>query len=395
MRRSFGVHGVTASLAVVAALGLAGCSEGASPTGSNAANTSGSGPAVDVSAAKAAIEKAKALPSFTPPGPAFDAAKAKGKTILNIGLNSTVPFNQIVDAAMGEAGKEAGVKVVQFTNQGQVSQWIQGVQSGIAQKVDAIVLEGSPDPKLLGPQLAAAKAAGIPVISTHLYDESYVDTAKAEQPNIAAFVDAHHYRAGTLMADYAIVNSGGHVNAYFVTSNEVQPAAGIAKAFTDELAAQCPSTCKAHVVNIPIADWATKVPTQVQTALLQDPSINYVVPVFDGMTSFLGTGITQAGKTDSVKIVAYNGTASVLKMIQDKHLVVAEIGEPLEWLGWANMDQVLRVLTGTQPVASEKTPLRVFDSTNVDDTGKPANQTDGYGDPSQFKNGYRTLWGIK
>ncbi|GAA2163786.1 sugar ABC transporter substrate-binding protein [Pedococcus bigeumensis] len=392
MRRNFGAIGLTASLAVVGALGLAGCSEGTSPTGANA---NGSGAAVDTSAAKAEIEKAKALPSFTAPGPAFDASKAKGKTIVNVSLNSTVPFNQIVDAAMGEAGKEAGVKVVQFTNQGQVSQWIQGVQSGIAQKADAIVLEGSPDPKLLGPQLAAAKAAGIPVISTHLYDESYVETAKKEQPNVAAFVDAHHYRAGTLLADYAIVHTGGRVNAYFVTSNEVQPAAGIAKAFKDELAAKCPDTCKAQVVNIPISDWATKVPTQVQTALLKDPAINIVVPVFDGMTPFLTTGITQAGKTGSVNIVAYNGTASVMKMIQDKNLVVAEVGEPLEWLGWANMDQVLRVLAGAEPLASEKTPLRVFDASNVDEAGKPVNQKDGYGDPNQFKDGYRTLWGLK
>jgi len=392
MRRNFGAHGLTASLAVVAALGLVGCSEGASPGGTNA--DSGSGAAVDTSAAKAEIDKAKALPSFSAPGPAFDASKAKGKTIVNIPLNSTVPFNQIIDAAMGEAGKAAGVKVTQYTNQGQVSQWIQGVESAISQKADAIVLEGSPDPKLLGPQLEAAKAAGIPVISTHLYDESYVETAKKEQPNIAAFVDAHHYRGGTLMADYAIQNSGGHVNAYFVTSNEVQPSAGIASAFKDELQKRCPDTCKAEIVNIPISDWATKVPTQVQTALLKDPSINYVVPVYDGMTPFLTTGITQAGKTGSVKIVAYNGTASVLKMIQDKNLVVAEVGEPLEWLGWANMDQVLRVLSGAEPLASEKTPLRVFDSTNVNETGTPPNQKDGYGDPTQFKSGYLALWGL-
>lgn len=392
MRRTFGVHGLTVSLAAVVVLGLAGCSEGSSPV---AADSGGSSPAVDISAAKAAIEKAKAVPTFTAPGPAFDASKAKGKTVLNISLNSTVPFNQIVDAAMEDAGKAAGVKVVQFTNQGQVSQWSQGVQSGVARGVDAIVLEGSPDPKLLGPQLAAAKAAGIPVINTHLYDESEVVAAKKEQPNVTAFVDAHHHRAGKLMADYAIVNSGGRVNAYFVTSNEVLPSAGIAKAFEDELTAQCPNTCKAELVNVPIADWATKVPTQVQTALLKDPTINYVVPVFDGMTPFLVTGITQAAKTGSVKIVAYNGTASVLQMIQDKNLVVAEVGEPLEWLGWANMDQVMRVLAGVDPVASEKTPLRVFDASNIDETGKPANQKDGYGNPDEFKNGYRTLWGLK
>ena len=147
-------------------------------------------------------------------------------------------------------------------------------------------------------------------------------------------------------------------------------------------------------MNIPISDWATKVPTQVQTALLKDPSINYVVPVFDGMTPSLVTGITQAGKTGDVNIVAYNGTASVLQMIQDENLVVGEIGEPLEWLGWANMDQVLRVLAGEAPLASEKTPLRLFDASNVDEAGTPANQKDGYGDPNEFKDGYLSLWGL-
>jgi len=390
MRHATRMRGLAVSVATVSLMSLAACSEGTAPNAASAHDSS-----VDTSKVDALVKKAQATSSFTAPGPAFDASKAKGKTVVNISLNSTVPFNQIVDASMTEAGKAAGVKVIQYTNQGQTSQWIQGMESAVAQKADAIVLEGSPDPKLLGPQIAAAKRAGIPVISTHLYDESYIAEAKKSLPDVTAFVDAHHYKAGTLMADYAIKHSGGHVNAFFVTSNEVQPSAGIAKAFKDELETQCPDTCKATIVNIPISDWATKVATQVQTALLKDPSINYVVPVYDGMTPFLVTGITQAGKTGNVNIVAYNGTASVLRMVQDKNLVVAEIGEPQRWLGWANMDQVLRVLTGTDPVDSEKTPLRLFDESNIDETGNPSTQKDGYGDPNEFKDGYLSLWGLK
>jgi len=37
----------------------------------------------------------------------------------------------------------------------------------------------------------------------------------------------------------------------------------------------------------------------------------------------------------------------------------------------------------------------VFDASNVDEAGKPVNQKDGYGDPNQFQDGYRTLWGLK
>jgi ribose transport system substrate-binding protein len=83
-----------------------------------------------------------------------------------------------------------------------------------------------------------------------------------------------------------------------------------------------------------------------------------------------------------------------MKMIQDEQLVVAEVGEPLEWIGWANMDQVLRVLTGTDPVQSENTPLRLFDASNIDEAGTPPSQTDGYGSPDEFKSRYMDLWGL-
>lgn len=339
------------------------------------------------------ISAVKDAPEFSPPGPAFDASAARGKTILNIPLNSTVPFNQIIDDAMAEAAGEAGVNFIEYANQGQPSQWIQGIESGIAQGVDAIVLEGSPDPQLLGPQIQAARNAGIPVISTHLYDSSFIDRALELNPDVAAFVPANHYQAGALMADYAIEHSGGAVNALFIAADEVQPSAGIADAFVAELERICPDSCEAKVTNIPIADWATKVPTAVQTALISNPDLNYIVPVFDGMTPNIATGIAQVGRQSTVKIIAYNGTASVMQMIADENLVVAEIGEPLAWLGWANIDQVLRVLAGEPTLDSENTPLRLFDSSNIAEAGDPVNQTDGYGD-ADFEAGYRELWGL-
>ena len=51
-----------------------------------------------------------------------------------------------------------------------MSQWVQGMQTAIAQKPALIILDTSPDPRQLQPQIAAAKAAGIPVLVTHFYD---------------------------------------------------------------------------------------------------------------------------------------------------------------------------------------------------------------------------------
>ena len=47
------------------------------------------------------------------------------------------------------------------------------MQAAIAQKPDLINLDTAPDPRGLQPQIAAAKAAGIPVIVTHFYDAEH------------------------------------------------------------------------------------------------------------------------------------------------------------------------------------------------------------------------------
>lgn len=382
-------RGALAAAALVAvAASVSGCAQNASGSDDKGASSA------DLGAVDKVINQYKQTPTFKAPGPAFDASKAQGKTIFYIPLNSTLPFDTLMANGAKEAADAAGAKFVLYSNQGRPSEWIQGMDSAISRKVDLIVLAGAPDPKLLGPQIKAAKAAGIPVIVTHLYDATYVHKALTEEPELAGIVPANHYMGGRLMADLAIKETKGRVHALFITANEVQPSRGIVAAFQDELKKYCPDTCKATVVNIPIPSWAEKVPTTVQTNLLKDPNINFVVPVYDGMTPLLAAGITQAGKSSSVKVVAYNGTASVLQMIQKKNLVVGEIGEPIEWLGWSIVDEALRILSGAKPVTNEYTPLRVFDQSNVDETGDPATQTKGYGDPNEFKDGYKKLWGL-
>src|SRR5438128_2346842 len=91
----------------------------------------------------------RAAPKFVAPGPAFDASKARGKTVFNIPLFSGDTFNQIVDQATGQAAKVAGLKFVQYSNQGKPSEWVAGMTQAIAQHVGLIILEGSPDPRAL------------------------------------------------------------------------------------------------------------------------------------------------------------------------------------------------------------------------------------------------------
>ena len=79
-------------------------------------------------------------------------------------------------------------------------------------------------------------------------------------------------------------------------------------------------------------------------------------------------------------------------MIQDDNVVAQDVGENLDWLGWADMDQALRILVGAKLVQSEHTPLRVFDETNVSQAGTPPKDSTGYG--TAYVAAYKKLWGL-
>ena len=76
------------------------------------------------------------------------------------------------------------------------------------------------------------------------------------------------------------------------------------------------------------------------------------------------------GKTGKVKVVSYNGSPYALKFIQDGDIVAMNVGEDTVGIGYASMDQTFRVLLGKPPV-DERTPIRIWDESNVDDAGRP------------------------
>ena len=354
-------------------------------TGAPAETTATAGEA-DVEGAAADIETLKAIPEFSPPGPAIDLTTVEGKTIFNIPISSEIPFVAGIDEGMARIAGQAGVKFIQYPNQGQPSQWVQGINQAIAQNVDLIVLQAAPNPELLQPQLKQAQDAGIPVLLAHLLPEG-----SPLPPNIDALMPVPFHEAARAEVDYAVMESGAETNALIITSSEVLPSDGIVQAMQEQLATRCPE-CTSKVVNVPITDWATKIQGEVQSALVADPSINWVIPIYDSMSQFAVPGIVAAGREGAVRISTFNGTPFVLEFIQDGDVVAMDIGESLDWIAYANMDQAFRLLAGMEPLETENLPLRVFDDSNVEETGTPPTFADGYGD--SYVTGYEELWGL-
>ena len=157
------------ALAAVVGLLLSACSTGSPDSGASSGGEDG-GSAVPAAVVEN-VNKYKGLPTFTPPGDPVDISKVRGKHMFVIPLVPN-PFNESIQNTMRDIAQKVGMKFTLYPNQGQASQWVQGMNQAITAKPDIIVLSTAPDPRVLQPQLAAAKRAGIPVVVTHFYDDS-------------------------------------------------------------------------------------------------------------------------------------------------------------------------------------------------------------------------------
>ena len=331
--------------------------------------------------ARAQIAKSQTVPKFKAPGSSIDASAAKGKIIFNIPVASYLPFVVNVGKSMASISQKLGISFIDYPNQGQPSEWVQGIGQAIARKANLIVLNTGADPRLLGPQIQQAKNAGIAVLVVHQY--ALTDPVA---PNITANVPAPFLKVGRLLADGAISATNGKTHALLVADNEYTSSQDIVRLARNEFRRHCPG-CTLTVVSVPVAQWATKIQTTVQTALVRDKRINFVIPMFDAMQQWAVPAIIASGATNRVQTGSYNGDPAVLKRIPK--IVNFTIGESADQLAYAYMDEALRILTGTKPIANIQTPIRFFDRTDVAQTGKPPQWSKGYG--SDYVQGYEKL----
>lgn len=342
--------------------------------------------AADVAAAKALVAEGRQKPAFTAPGAAFDAkACMAGKKVFVIPLTTENPFNVEIGKAQKEAAAAVGFDLRMSDNQLNVDQWVQGITTAISEGYDVIDIQGGIPPEALGPQLAEAKAKGIKIVATHLYD-----VTQAKNDLVDGNFAMNYTRAGQLMAAWAIEKTDGKVNAVIIGSDEILPTGPFVKAVQDYLTENCPE-CKHKYVNVPVVEWGSKIQSEVQSALAADAGINYILPIYDPMSAFVVPALTLSNRQD-VRIASYNGTPFTLDLLRDGDLMEMNVGESLSWVGWASVDGIMRLVCGQGDVTQLNTPLYIFDDGNVKDAGVPAGYG-GYGDSHLA--GFKKLWGLE
>ncbi|GAA5137002.1 hypothetical protein GCM10023339_76720 [Alloalcanivorax gelatiniphagus] len=368
------------TLTLASACSAAGCAE--------ASGDGAPGGEADLNAAQVRIDELSKPPAFEAPGEPFDAAELlAGKTVASIPVNSAIDFTQYYADAGQRIADKVGFEYSVWPNQGSPTEWGQGFQKALSEDADVIELFAGIDPAQIVPQMSQAADAGVPVVSTDGYDLTQ-DIDKA----LAASVNCACSEAARAMADWVTVKTKGEGKFLFLTSSDVKASAAAEAAAKDEFANVCPS-CEVEFLDIPSADWATKILPQVQSALVADPEIDYVLPVFDTMSIWAVQGITQAGRQDKVKIVTYNGTPSILDLMRENDIIEMNVGQSNDWMAHVILDQVMRVAAGLDTNPNATWPLYIWTKENLDAAGTPASDSQGYGE--EYQSEFAALWGVQ
>jgi ribose transport system substrate-binding protein len=324
---------------------------------------------------------------FIPPGPPIDVSSLKGKLIFTIPLSSAIPFCDVVDRQMDEFAQRLGMKHEAWQTTAQLGQWVQGFTTAIAHKADLINVACGLDPATVAPQIRDALSKGIPVVAAHTYA-----LGQTTLEDLSGIVYGAYVHAAELETAWVILKTEGKANVLVIIAPSVANSPFIEKAITGMFAKYCPG-CKVRVSGVNAADWATKIGPTVQSAILADRELDYVIPVYDGMVQFAVPAIITTGASGRVKISSFNATPAVLDMIRTGDIVTFDSGEDTTWLAGAILDQDMRVLLKQPLIKDYAAGIRAFTKSDADAAGVPAKFGVGYGD-SALK-GYEALWGLK
>ncbi len=364
---------------------------GGATTGSSSGSSAGAVSSSTLASLKASLTKAEATPKFVAPGPPVSASVLKGKTMVVFPINSQIDACQTQAEDFKALGTQLGAKVTLVSNSGQPTQWQQAVQDATGGHDAAVAMLCGVIPGAIGPQLTAAKRAGVAVV-----DGNYNETSNyAGLDGETAVQTAEGMKQDV---DDALVNLNGKpLHALVVTSDSIIQGLAASAAIAAEIKKDCASQCSIEqTITVPIQSWATSVQSDVASALTAHPSVNAVIVPFDGLTQFVDPALTHS-HTSGLKVYTWGGSRSVEKLLASGGVIAADPGPDEQWDAYEAMDQVIRLVNhkSAAPVAKEVDPNRFWVSSNVSSFFGPGGSygNKGYGG-NAFVNGFDKLWGV-
>jgi ribose transport system substrate-binding protein len=379
---------------LVLAFGASACgsddesSTGAGTTTPDAVSTD-SGSDVVAEAKQAIAESQGPISEWT--GPTESPPVAEGKTIYNISCSPDTEGCQRPYKAAAEAAETLGWKVVNVQTNGTPDEFVKAMNQALDGGADGILAIAFPIPIV---QTALQRAAKEGVWFVDMLNSKTADIPSgvtSEKGGLFAEVDTDNAKEGALAAQWIIAETDGKAGVGIVTEQDFPVVTARVDGFNEALAA-CEGCEVAETLNVPVSKIATDLPSTVSQFLSSNPDVDYLFPAYGGAATLSVQGVKDAGS--SVPIVTTDANAPNLDLIKQGQVIEADAGAPLEWVGWAAIDNLNRAFNG-EPAAPEweegggGIPVRLISASNV-----PESDEDLTGGSIDYRSEFKKIWGI-
>lgn len=266
-----------------------------------------------------------------------------------------------------DAATALGWNVVVLNGKGTISATLSAMQQAVAMHPTAIVT--SADASALQAPIKQAVGAGIPVIGIH------ATAFPGPDPKLNLFMNIGSNPAdiGAIQAAYVIADSDGKGKQVHSLDNSFAIARFKAKAATEPVK-NCSGCSFLEMVNIPIAEQATRIPPAVSGLLANHGDTWYMTTCCDNFYPYFASALRSAGATpDKIKLIGADGPPSAYDMIRKGNYEVATVPEPSTLFGYEAVDAVIHSMAG-QPPAQFVQPTYLVTKDNANAEGGDKNQ---------------------
>lgn len=379
---------------LVAGAAMAAC--GGSGDESSASSTTKS--AAETSTAETQIEQQVAQdykgdyqsPPTTGPKP------QPGKNIWIISCGQAVPACSEPSNAEKQAAELVGWKATIFDAKVNPGQYSSGIRQAVAAKADGILLNAIDCPFVKATLQSVRKThPNLPIVGAHTLDCSDLDPTI--QPLLTAQIKYHAGGKGFVQyveawararARWLIAATGDKAKIIYFKIPFSNLGKIVERAFLSELKT-CSGCEVLETVDVAPDKFGPPLQAMAQQALLKNPNANAVFAQIDSLiTAGVAQAIKASGRRQKLKVMGGEGSQANLAMIaadggpQDAAVVI-----DTQWVGWAGVDTMIRVLAEQAPADSGLGLQTVDRDHNITPAGtwKP---------PVDFKAAYRSAWGV-
>ncbi len=291
---------------------------------------------------------------------ATSAAPPEKKAVIGVSLlTMTNPFFRDLGEAMKDEAAKHHMEVILTAGEMDPAKQANQVSDFVTRRVSAIVLSPC-DSKSVGPVIAEANKAGIPVFTVDI-------AALASGAKVVSHVATDNLSGGKMAATAMIEALGGKGTAAVLGAPELESALLRVKGFEEELARYS----KEHPPGIQViaklaGNGAKDKSFQAAEDLLQaHPNVNGIFAVNDPSALGAVAALEKTGKLAQVKVIGFDGMPEGKQAIKAGTIYADPMQYP-EQLGRKSVDGIVKYLAGEDVPPTVLIPTGLYRKADAD-----------------------------